>query len=61
MSLPEPAPTAGNPLLFIAAGTAIVLNTFVADPSNALSGSVIILLGIPVYFLWKRRHDTKVE
>ena len=33
----------------------------VADPRNALIGSAIILLGIPVFFLWKRRHDTGVE
>ena len=45
-----------TPLLFIAAGTGIVLNTFLADPRNALAGSAIILLGVPVYFLWKRGH-----
>jgi len=50
-----------TPILFIAAGTGIVLNTFVADPRNALAGSAMILLGVPVFFLWKRSHDTRVE
>jgi APA family basic amino acid/polyamine antiporter len=58
---PTPAPFyPWTPILFVAAGTGIVLNTFLADPRNALAGSAIILLGVPVYFFWKRRHDTGV-
>lgn len=59
---PRPYPTPFYPLmpiLFVVAGAGIVLNTFVADPRNALTGSAIILLGVPVFFLWKRRHGTK--
>jgi basic amino acid/polyamine antiporter, APA family len=59
---PRPFPTPfypWTPLLFIAAGSGIVLNTFLADPRSALAGSVMILLGIPVYFFWKRRHDSE--
>ena len=54
---PRPYPTPLYPLtpiLFILAGAGIVLNLFVADPKNALAGSGIILLGVPVYFLWRR-------
>jgi APA family basic amino acid/polyamine antiporter len=43
-----------TPLVFIAAGLGIVANTFVTDTRNALVGSAILLLGVPVYFLWKR-------
>jgi len=50
-----------TPILFVAAGIGIVMNTFVADPGNALTGSAIILLGVPVFFLWKRSHGSKAE
>ncbi|HEX4947909.1 MAG TPA: amino acid permease, partial [Blastocatellia bacterium] len=43
-----------TPLLFIVAGLGIVVNTFIADTTNAVIGAVIITVGVPVYFLWKR-------
>ena len=55
---PRPFPTPlypWIPLAFAAAGAGIVLNTFVTDPANALVGSAIIAVGVPVYFLWRRR------
>ncbi|MCI0657314.1 MAG: amino acid permease [Acidobacteria bacterium] len=54
---PRPYPTPLypiTPILFILAGAGIVLNLFVADPRNALAGSGIMLLGVPVYFLGRR-------
>jgi APA family basic amino acid/polyamine antiporter len=42
------------PLIFVIAGAGIVLNTFVADPSNAAIGTAILAVGVPVYFLWRR-------
>ncbi|PYQ14034.1 MAG: hypothetical protein DMH00_02755 [Acidobacteria bacterium] len=54
---PRPFPTPlypWIPLLFTMAGAGIVLNLFITDPRNALMGSAIILLGVPIYFLWKR-------
>jgi len=54
---PRPYPTPLYPLtpiLFILAGAGIVLNLFVADLKNALAASGIMLLGVPVYFLWRR-------
>jgi APA family basic amino acid/polyamine antiporter len=41
------------PLVFTIAGFGIVANMFVADPRNALVGSGIIALGVPVYFAWR--------
>jgi APA family basic amino acid/polyamine antiporter len=42
------------PLVFTVAGFGIVANMFIADPRNALIGSVIVALGVPVYFAWRR-------
>jgi APA family basic amino acid/polyamine antiporter len=44
-----------TPLVFIVAGLGIVVNTFIADTTNAVIGAVIIAVGVPVYFLWKKR------
>ncbi len=43
-----------TPLLFIVAGVGIVVNTFITNTKNAVMGAVIIAMGVPVYFLWKR-------
>lgn len=54
---PRPFPVPGYPvvpLLFILAGAGIVLNTFFADTRNALIGTAIFLLGVPVYYFWRR-------
>jgi APA family basic amino acid/polyamine antiporter len=45
-----------TPLAFTAAGAAIVINMFVADPGNAVKGSAIVALGVPVYFVWRARR-----
>jgi APA family basic amino acid/polyamine antiporter len=45
-----------TPALFIAAAAAIVLNTIVARPVQALYGLAIVASGLPVYFAWKWRR-----
>jgi APA family basic amino acid/polyamine antiporter len=40
--------------LFIAVAVGFVVNTFVATPGPAAVGTLLILMGIPVYFLWNR-------
>jgi APA family basic amino acid/polyamine antiporter len=47
------------PLVFIVAGLGIVLNTFVDDPSNAIMGSIIIAIGVPVFYLWQHLIATR--
>jgi APA family basic amino acid/polyamine antiporter len=42
-----------TPLLFILSAAAIVLNTLVAAPRTAVTGLVIVLLGVPIYFIWR--------
>ncbi len=54
---PRPQPTPFYPLtpmLFIIAGLGIVINTFITDWKNARIGALIIALGVPVFYLWKR-------
>ena len=45
------------PLVFALAGFGIVANMFIADLENAVIGSAIIALGVPVYFAWRRWAD----
>ncbi len=55
---PRPFPTPGYPLvpiLFTLAGVGIVINIFFTDTLNALIGTGIFLLGVPVYFVWRGR------
>ena len=44
-----------TPLLFIVAAAALVINTIVNQPGRAAIGIGIVLLGVPAYFLWRRR------
>ena len=43
-----------TPLLFIAAAAALVANTIVTQPVRAAVGIGVVLLGLPVYFVWRR-------
>ncbi|HWD00683.1 MAG TPA: amino acid permease [Candidatus Sulfopaludibacter sp.] len=47
-------------LLFIAVALGFVVNTFIATPWPAAIGTLLILAGLPVYFLW-RRMPQKVQ
>jgi APA family basic amino acid/polyamine antiporter len=52
---PRPFRTPGYPVvpaLFALAGFGIVANTFVADPKDAIIGTAIIGIGVPVYLWW---------
>lgn len=44
-----------TPILFVLSAVAIVVNTMVARPVQALLGLGIVLLGTPVYYFWKGR------
>jgi APA family basic amino acid/polyamine antiporter len=44
-----------TPLLFVASAAAIVINTIVSQPVRAAIGIAIVLLGVPAFYLWRRK------
>ncbi|KPK82392.1 MAG: hypothetical protein AMS25_02445 [Gemmatimonas sp. SM23_52] len=55
--LPRPYRTWGYPvvpMIFIVATSAILVNTVIARPVESLAGLGITVLGIPVYYYWRR-------
>jgi len=60
--LPRPYKAWGYPvvpMIFIVALSGILLNTLIRKPVESLSGVVLMIAGIPVYYLWmwKRRFN----
>lgn len=57
---PRPVPLYPlTPILFVLVGLGIVFNTFLTDWKNARMGAIIIILGVPVFFLWKSWNRQK--
>jgi len=48
-----------TPALFIAAAAAIVANTIVARPVQALIGLGIVATGVPAYVVWRRQRNAE--
>ncbi len=44
-----------TPLFFIAVAVWFVLNTLIEKPEQAIAGIIMLGLGLPVYFYWKRK------
>ncbi len=44
-----------TPLLFVLASAAIVVNTLVVQPIQALLGLTVVALGVPAYRIWRRK------
>jgi APA family basic amino acid/polyamine antiporter len=44
-----------TPILFVFGSFCVVLSTLIGSPRESLMGLVLILLGLPFYFYWKRR------
>jgi APA family basic amino acid/polyamine antiporter len=60
--LPRPYKTWGYPVvptIFIVTSVAILLNTLLEKPVEAVAGILLTALGVPVYFYWKRRSKIK--
>ena len=47
------------PILFVVAAAAFVGNTLVEKPVEAGWGCVLVALGVPVYFIWRRSVNAK--
>lgn len=48
-----------TPLLFIAAVAALVGNTIWSKPSDAARGLAIVALGVPAFWLWRRKKGNR--
>jgi len=46
----------GAPIAFALTCLAIVANQIVSDPRESLTGLALVVAGLPVYYLWSRRH-----
>lgn len=44
------------PLAFMLAALYVVIGSIASNPGNAVKGSALILLGVPVFLFWKRRE-----
>lgn len=42
------------PIVFTLAGLGIVANTYITDLNNALIGTAILAIGVPVFLIWQR-------
>jgi len=57
--LPRPYKTWGYPIIpiiFIIVSFGILLNTLIEKPVESLAGLGFTLIGIPVYYCWKKRR-----
>jgi basic amino acid/polyamine antiporter, APA family len=43
------------PAAFVLSGLVLAVNTVSQRPRQSLAGLVLLLLGLPAYFYWKRR------
>ncbi|MCS6953589.1 MAG: amino acid permease [Bryobacterales bacterium] len=51
-----------TPLIYCALSLGLVAGTIAAQPKPSLAGAALILSGVPVYFLWRRRpHGPSAE
>ena len=56
--LPRPFRTPGypvTPILFVLSAAAIVINTIATQPKNVVFAIVLMVLGIPAYYVWRAR------
>ena len=43
------------PVIFVLVTSALLINTFVAAPREALRGVAMLIAGLPLYWYWSRR------
>jgi basic amino acid/polyamine antiporter, APA family len=44
------------PVIFLLVTAALLINTFVAAPNEALKGVAVLLAGLPLYWYWSRKN-----
>ena len=60
--LPRPYKTWGYPvipLFYIIASLGILINTLIEKPVESIAGLGFVVIGIPVYYYWKRKLKIK--
>jgi APA family basic amino acid/polyamine antiporter len=50
-----------TPLLFVLAAAALVLNVIASTPRNAVTGLLIVAIGIPAYYLWRKQRPQSLS
>jgi len=50
-----------TPLIFVGTSVFFVINTLVERPEHALAGLVLTLIGVGVYFMFKRRNEAAAQ
>ena len=61
--LPRPYRTTGYPVvpaIFLIGAVAMMVNALIERPSATLLSAGIIVAGLPVYFIWRRKSETSV-
>jgi basic amino acid/polyamine antiporter, APA family len=46
------------PVIFLTVTAALLINTFVAAPREALRGVAVLIAGLPLYWYWSRKNPT---
>jgi APA family basic amino acid/polyamine antiporter len=62
--MPRPYRAFGYPVvpaLYILAATTIAITLLITAPVYSFAGLFIVLLGVPVYFVWRRQRKTRME
>jgi len=49
------------PIVFVLASAYIVVNQLVSDPANARTGLLLVVAGLPVYFIWLRKNPRSLS
>jgi APA family basic amino acid/polyamine antiporter len=49
------------PVIFLLVTAALLINTFVASPREAVRGAALLCAGLPLYWYWARRLRTPIE
>jgi APA family basic amino acid/polyamine antiporter len=45
-------------IIFLMAALYVVVGSIASNPGNAIKGTLLILLGIPVFYWWNRKNST---
>ena len=49
------------PAIFVFSSLAIVVNQVVTDPRESVYGLSLVLVGLPVYYLWLRKEHKRTS